>query len=209
MPTKQSAKLTVAQFTYGEVQPRLGQDGREIRPYGTLTGLTDEARNASVAALNQLLADTITLRDLYKKHHWQVAGSSFYQQHLLFDKHYEEQSAVVDRIAERIVSLGGISIAMAHDVAEMTRIARPPKGREELRTQLSRLLEAHEAILAFSHEAADTADRKGDHGTNDLVVSDIIRPNELQVWFLSEYLADASLVKNRNRPSKSMFWLAP
>jgi starvation-inducible DNA-binding protein len=54
-----------------------------------------------VEHLNQLLADTITLRELYKKHHWQVAGPTFYQLHLLFDRHAERQDELVDAIAER------------------------------------------------------------------------------------------------------------
>jgi starvation-inducible DNA-binding protein len=63
----------------------------EIQAYGTVVprpiGLKDSVRLQSVNTLNQVLADTITLRDLYKKHHWQTAGSTFYQIHLLFDKH--------------------------------------------------------------------------------------------------------------------------
>lgn len=97
--------------------------------------------------MNQLLADTMTLRDLYKKHHWQVSGHIFYQLHLLFDKHYEEQTKLVDAVAERVQLLGGVSIAMAADVAETTIIPRPPKGREPVPTQISRLLHAHEIVL--------------------------------------------------------------
>src|SRR6476660_44753 len=89
----------------------------------------------------------MTLRDMYKKHHWQVAGPTFSELHLLFDKHYEAQNELVDQIAERIQLLGGISLAMAHDVAEMTLIPRPPKGREEVPVQISRLLHAHEIVL--------------------------------------------------------------
>src|SRR5581483_4982997 len=131
---------------------------------------------------------------LYKKHHWQVAGHTFYQLHLLFDKHYEEQSKLVDLLAERIQSLGGISVAMAPDVAEMTRIQRPPKGREEVPVQISRLLEAHEQILTASRQAAERAEDRGDSGTNDLLVSEVIRTNEIQVWFVSEHLVDMPLV---------------
>jgi starvation-inducible DNA-binding protein len=148
----------------------------------------------SVQDLNQVLADTITLRDLYKKSHWQVAGHTFYQLHLLFDKHYEEQNKLVDLIAERIQLLGGISLAMGADVAEETRIARPPRGREEVPVQISRLLEAHELILTYARDAAGEADEGGDDGTNDLLVSDVIRTNELQVWFLAEHLVDAPAV---------------
>jgi len=144
--------------------------------------------------LNQLLADTMSLRDLYKKHHWQVAGPTFYQLHLLFDKHYGEQAELVDLIAERIQLLGGIAIAMAGDVAEMTRIERPPRGREPVPVQISRLLEAHEIILKQCHEYAKKADDAGDDGTNDLIVSDVMRTNELQVWFLGEHVVEEPLV---------------
>lgn len=184
-----------------EAQPRLHQHGPEIQPFGKLNklaiALPEDARAASVAALNQVLADTATLRDMYKKHHWQVGGSTFYQLHLLFDKHYEEQSTLVDAIAERIMSLGGVSIAMAHDVAEMTGIERPPRGREDVPTQISRLLEAHEIILGFARKAAREASENGDDGTNDLLVSDLIRAHEMQAWFLSEHLANIPLTETQ------------
>ena len=180
-------------------RPILHQNAREIQPYGKIAKLPialDESICAeSCENLNQVLADTITLRDLYKKHHWQVAGHTFYQIHLLFDKHYEEQNELVDTIAERIQSLGGISLAMAADVAETTIIPRPPRGREELPVQLSRLLEAHEFILKEARTMAKKASDYGDDGSNDLLVSDVIRTNELQVWFLSEHLVDVPLVK--------------
>jgi starvation-inducible DNA-binding protein len=148
-----------------------------------------------VENLNQLLADTMTLRDLYKKHHWQVAGPTFYQLHLLFDKHYEEQNALVDEIAERIQLLGGVSLAMAPDVAERTLIPRPPKGREEAPVQISRLLHAHEIVLKEARTMARLAAKGGDDGTNDLLVSDVIRRNELQVWFVGEHVVDSPLAQ--------------
>jgi starvation-inducible DNA-binding protein len=180
-------------------QPLLGQRAPEIQPYGTLAqypiALDEHVRAASIEALNQILADTMMLRDLYKKHHWQVAGHTFYQLHLLFDKHYGEQSTLVDALAERIQSLGGISVAVPHDVAEMTRIERPPRGREEVPVQLSRLLEAHELVLKEVREAAKQAAEAGDDGTNDLLISDVIRTHEMQVWFLAEHLVDTPLVR--------------
>src|SRR5437588_6508527 len=135
--------------------------------------------------LNLLLADSMTLRDLYKKSHWQVAGPTFYQLHLLYDKHFGEQVEIVDAIAERIQLLGGVSLAMAADVAETTQIERPPRGREEVPVQISRLLDAHQIIIGDSRPLARRAAELGDDGTNDLVVSDVIRTNELQIWFLS------------------------
>ena len=185
--------------TTTEAQPQYKVEYREIQPYGTLKklpiALEDNARQQSVETLNQVLVDTMTLRDMYKKHHWQMSGATFYQLHLLLDKHYEEQAALVDMIAERIMALGGISIAMAPDVAEMTTIPRPPRGREDVPSQLARLLEAHEIILRQAHDGADAADETGDDGTNDLLVSNVIRTNEPQVWFLAEHLAATELVR--------------
>jgi starvation-inducible DNA-binding protein len=180
-------------------KPLVGQKSVEIQAYGTIVklpiALSEKACRQSVENLNQVLADTITIRDLYKKHHWQVAGHTFYQLHLLFDKHYEEQNELVDQIAERIQLLGGVSLAMAADVAETTLIPRPPRGREEVPVQISRLLHAHEIILEESRSMAGQADDAGDDGTNDLLISDVIRTHELQVWFLSQHLVDVPVVK--------------
>ena len=191
-PTSSQPKLSA--------NPRYHQRAPEIQAFGTVSSriplqLEEPVRLEMTERLNQLLADTITLRDLYKKSHWQVSGPTFYQLHLLYDKHYEEQSELVDTIAERIQILGGISLAMAADVAEATRIERPPKGREEVPVQLSRLLDAHQEIIMYCRETAARAQRAGDDGTNDVVVSDVLRTNEMQVWFLSEHLVEEPLVK--------------
>src|SRR6266851_4684643 len=180
-------------------QPRLHQRAGEIQRYGTVNHLLpleleEPVRLEMTAQLNQLLADTMTLRDLYKKSHWQVAGPTFYQLHLLYDKHYDEQVELVDSIAERIQLLGGVSLAMAADVAEITQIERPPRGREEVPVQLSRLLDAHQLVIRQCRQLADRSATLGDHGTNDMIVSDVIRTNELQAWFLSEHLVSTPLV---------------
>jgi starvation-inducible DNA-binding protein len=188
-----------AEAIVNRAKPLAHQHAAEIQPYGHLVklpiALAESACRESVDNLNQLLADTITLRDLYKKHHWQVAGPTFYELHLLFDKHYEQQNELVDKVAERIQLLGGVSIAIAHDVADTTLIPRPPKGREEVPVQISRLLHAHEIVLKEARAMARRATEAGDDGTNDLLVSDVIRSNELQVWFIAEHVVDVPLAR--------------
>ncbi|MDO7875722.1 DNA starvation/stationary phase protection protein [Hymenobacter sp. ASUV-10] len=186
-----------------DIQPILNQQQNAPAPtqkFGTVAqrlpiGLDEPTRRKSVEMLNQLLADTITLRDMYKKHHWQVVGPTFYQLHLLYDKHYEEQAELVDLIAERIQILGGVAVAMAHDVAEFSSIPRVPRDREEAPIQVSRLLEAHQIMLKNSHDFAKKADEAGDDGTNDLVVSNVMRTNEMQVWFVAEHVVDSPLTQ--------------
>ena len=181
------------------VAPHWHAHAREIQKYGSVIDdmphpLSAKVRADMVAKLNQLLADSIILRDMYKKHHWQVTGPTFYQLHLLFDKHFDEQVEMVDTIAERVQLLGGVTIAMGGDVAETTRIRRPPRGREEVPVQISRLLEAHKIIIQSCLDISDAADKAGDQGTNDLVISDILRPNELQSWFIGQHLVEMPLI---------------
>jgi starvation-inducible DNA-binding protein len=181
------------------VAPHWHGHAKEIQSFGSVVAdlphpLTAKVRADMVAQLNQLLADSITLRDMYKKHHWQVSGPTFYQLHLLFDKHFDEQVEMVDTIAERIQLLGGVTIAMGGDVAESTRIQRPPRGREEVPVQISRLLEAHKLIIKSCLEISELANTAGDQGTNDLVISDILRPNELQSWFIGQHLVEMPFI---------------
>ena len=199
MTKKRNETTTSNQIT---AQPHFHQRASEIQAYDTVNHalpleLEEPLRLEMTEQLNQLLADTMTLRDLYKKSHWQVAGPTFYQLHLLFDKHHDEQVELVDSIAERIQLLGGISLAMAADVAETTQIERPPRGREEIPVQLSRLIEAHRVIVEESRKLARRASDLGDDGTNDLVVSQVLRTNEFQIWFLSEHLVEVPFVEAR------------
>jgi len=182
-----------------QARPITDQQAHEIQPFNHLVrmpiALDEHVCKESVENLNQLLADTITLRDLYKKHHWQVAGPTFYSLHLLFDKHAEQQNELVDALAERIQLLGGISVAMAHDVAETSLLPRVPRGRESVPVQISRLLHAHEVIIRETRSMAHIAAEKGDDGTNDLLISNVLRTNELQSWFVAEHVVDTPVVR--------------
>jgi starvation-inducible DNA-binding protein len=181
-----------------EAQPKLNQRSRIIQTPDTVRmmpiALPSATRLQNAQALNQILIDTIVLYNMYKKHHWQVSGHTFYQLHLLFDKHAAEQLELVDLLAERVQLLGGVAIGMPHDVAERTTIERAPLGVEEVPAMIDRLLNAHQRILQEARELADKSDANHDQGTNDLLVSDVIRTNELQVWFIAEHVVDSPAV---------------
>lgn len=184
------------------VAPKWHAQAREIQAFGTVIQdmphyLDAKVRQKMVDMLNELLADTLCLRDMYKKHHWQISGPTFYQLHLLFDKHYEEQAEQADTIAERIQLLGGISVAMGDQAAKISKVKSPPMGREEVPIQISRLLEAHKIVMQQCADIAEAADDAGDHGTNDLAISDILRPNELQSWFIGQHLVEMPLILNK------------
>jgi starvation-inducible DNA-binding protein len=194
MPTQNTGKITKADSS----QPLLHQHGYEIQQYGTLRDLpiilSPNARSESCTLVNQILADTMILYHLYKKHHWLMRGHTFYQLHLLLDKHASEQIELIDALGERVQTLGGVAIADPRHVAEVTKIKRPPNGVEEVPVMLSRLLEAHELIIGELREAIDKTVANQDSGTNDLLVSQILRTNEMQVWFLAEHLVETPMV---------------
>lgn len=177
---------------------RPGKLGVEIQPFGALRlapiALSAEARTESAQLLNAILADSMILYALYKKHHWLVAGPTFYQLHLLFDKHAEEQQALIDLLAERVQSLGGIAVGDPRHAAELTTIERPPNGAEEVPAMIHRLLDAHQTVIEKVRDAIERTDRSKDWGTNDLLMSDVLRRHELQVWFVSAHLVDEPLV---------------
>ncbi|MES4907668.1 MULTISPECIES: DNA starvation/stationary phase protection protein [unclassified Streptomyces] len=180
-------------------QPWLHQKGEVIQEFGTVkqfpVALSYEARMYSCQRLNKVLADTQILYGLYKKHHWLMRGATFYQLHLVLDKHASEQLDIIDTIAERVQSLGGVAVGDPRHVAEITSIPRPPDGVEEVPAMLSRLLEAHETILIDAHDAVARCAECGDDGTIDLLVSQVIRTGERQAWFLAEHLVDTPLVR--------------
>ena len=177
---------------------RPGRLGEEVQRFGALRlapiALAADVRRESVQLLNPILADTMILYALYKKHHWLVAGPTFYQLHLLFDKHAEEQQELIDLLAERVQSLGGIAVGDPRHAAELTTIDRPPNGAEEVPSMIHRLLDAHEVVITKVREAIRRTDRGEDWGSNDLLVGDVLRRNELQIWFVSEHLVDVPLV---------------
>jgi starvation-inducible DNA-binding protein len=179
-------------------EPKLDLKAPEIQPFGTLRtlpiGLPDKAKTSSCEVLNEILSDSMVLYALYKKHHWLVAGPTFYQLHLLFDKHAEEQAEIIDLLAERVQSLGGIAVGDPRHAAELTTIPRPPDGAEEVAVMIDRTLRAHETIIEKVRAGIATTEKSEDWGTNDVLMSDVLRRHELQVWFLSEHVVDVPLV---------------
>ncbi|CAL9540402.1 Dps family protein [Streptomyces sp. enrichment culture] len=191
--------MTINPSAHHGSQPWLHQKGEVIQEFGTVkqfpVALSYETRMYSCQRLNKVLADTQILHGLYKKHHWLMRGATFYQLHLVLDQHAGEQLEIIDSLAERVQSLGGVAVGDSRHVAEITSIPRPPNGAEEVPAMLSRLLEAHETILVDAHDAAARAAGNGDDGTNDLLVSQVIRTGERQAWFLAEHLVDTPLVR--------------
>src|SRR6476620_10102115 len=179
-------------------EPKLAPLGKEIQRFGSLRllpiALSADARADSCRLLNEILADSMVLYAMYKKHHWLVAGPTFYQLHLLFDKHAEEQNEIIDVLAERVQSLGGIAVGDPRHAAELTTIPRPPDVAEEVGVMIDRTLHAHEIVIEKVRAGIKATEESEDRGSKDILMSDVLRRHELQVWFLAEHVVDVPLV---------------
>jgi len=194
-----TANGTSRSATRRSPEPKLAPLGVEIQRFGTIRllpiALSKEARAESCRLLNEILADSMILYALYKKHHWLVAGPTFYQLHLLFDKHAEEQTEIIDLVAERVQTLGGIAVGDPRHAAELTTIDRAPDGAEDVPAMIHRTLNAHETIIEKVRDAIDKTEKNSDWGSNDLLMGDVLRRNELQVWFVAEHVVDVPLIE--------------
>jgi starvation-inducible DNA-binding protein len=194
-----TARRSTARNGHSSPEPHLAKLGIEVQAFNALRdlpiGLGKKARGESARVLNEILADTTILYALYKKHHWNVSGPTFYQLHLLFDKHAEEQGELIDLLAERVQSLGGIAVGDPRHAAELTTIERPPDGAEDVAAMIHRLLDAHETVLEKVRSGIGKTEKSGDWGSNDLLMGDVLRRHELQVWFVAEHVVDIPLVE--------------
>src|SRR5579884_3755976 len=197
MTTKTQSTGRSATGTF-EGQPLQKQRQYEVQRFEQVRslplGIPEDALKQNVAMLNQILADSVSLYLLYKKHHWQVSGPTFYQLHLLFDKHAAEILATIDLIGERIQMLGGVTAAMPWDIAPVAKIPHPPKGEESVPSMLANTIEAHATIIKEIRDGIELTEQNKDYGTNDLLMSDVLRMHEMHVWFISEHLVDTPLV---------------
>ena len=194
--TTTSKKITNG--TQTGAQPNYHPKSYELQKYGVIhavpLGMPEETLKQNVGMLNQLLADSITLYNLYKKHHWQVTGPTFYQLHLLLDKHAGEVLETVDLIAERIQTLGGVTTGMPWEVAETTKVEHPPTGEEDIPAMLARTVNAHATIIKTIRDGIEQTDENKDYATNDLLSSRVLPLHELQVWFVSQHLVNTPIV---------------
>jgi starvation-inducible DNA-binding protein len=152
--------------------------------------LNKKSEGASITVLQSILADTIFMHSLYKKYHWHVEGEDFYQYHLLFDKHANELLPLIDLVAERIRTLGGIAPGLPAEVERNKQVNEGADPGPSGQKMLHNLLSAHESALKNIRSGIRISEKYEDDGTNDLLVSDALRLQELQAWFIRSSLAN-------------------
>lgn len=163
-------------------------DSKKLDTAKTYLAMEPEALALVAPPLMVVLANSLYMYSLYKKYHWHVAGQDFYQYHRLFDKHAAAQLPIIDAVAERLRTIGGHADAMPADVVRLCTLKELDGVGHKPEDMVACLLHCHELYIRELRKAIDAADESDDEATEDLLVSDVLRPHELQVWFLRSSL---------------------
>lgn len=156
----------------------------------------------TVAVLDELLAHSIRLRDLYKNARWQTSDIQFQQLHCLFDGHYKEQLRLVDVLIDRIRMLGGAGRVLAGNFLQGTQFSYALRGRQSPIRLLRDLLDAHEMVLSAAQPTGRTEMQSDPSWTRDFAVGQVVLTNDLQSWSIDEQVVNYES-KQRFRQTQS------
>ena len=140
----------------------------------------------TIAVLEQLLAQSIYLRDSYRNARWQTADIQYRRLRQLFDRHYKEQLHLVDVLIDRIRALGGGGQIFARNFLQETQFACALRGNSAAGQLLSELLDAHESVLATGRPNG-SANAQWAH---DFAVGQVVLTNDAQYASISDQLVD-------------------
>jgi starvation-inducible DNA-binding protein len=150
-------------------------------------GLADKGREAVVALLNTLLADEVVLYTKTRNFHWNVRGIQFNDLHKFFDAQYEELNEIVDEVAERARSLGGMALGTLSEFQKHARLKEQPGVYPDAKSMISTLLSDHELIIReLRQDVSIVLDKHGDAGTNDFLTG-LMERHEKMAWMLRAF----------------------
>ena len=150
-------------------------------------GISDKNRKSVAGILNQALADEYVLYTKTRNYHWNDTGSDFSELHKFFESQYEELNDIIDDVAERARSLGGVSFGSLKEFLAHTELKETAGAELGAKKMIANLLADHEAIIRSLREGlAVCAERYGDMGTSDFLTG-LMEQHEKMAWMLRAY----------------------
>jgi starvation-inducible DNA-binding protein len=144
----------------------------------------DNWRN-TIVVLEELLAQSIFLRDLYRNARWQTADIQHRRLRQLLDRHYQEQLDLVGVLIDRIRTLGGGQQIFAWNCLPETQFAHALRGNKAAGHLLNKLLDAHESVLNTGRPKRSAMNAQWAH---DFVIGQVILTNDAQSSSISDQL---------------------
>ena len=147
-------------------------------------GIPEEGRKAVLGILNALLADEYLLYTKTRKYHWNVTGPEFHDLHKFFEAQYEELDGIVDEVAERARSLGGVPFGTLAEFLKAARLEERPGVNPNADGMIADLLTDHEAVIrTLRADLEASAEKYGDLGTSDFLTG-LMEKHEKTAWML-------------------------
>jgi starvation-inducible DNA-binding protein len=147
----------------------------------------DTELSRTIAVLEELLAQSIGLRDLYRTARWQTADIQYSRLRQVFDRHYKEQLHLVDVLVDRIRTLGGGRQVFARNFLQGTQFACALRGNKAAGHLLSELLDAHESVLITGRPNSSAMNAQWVH---DFAVGQVVLTNDSQSSSIGDQLVD-------------------
>jgi starvation-inducible DNA-binding protein len=151
-------------------------------------GITEKNLDISIALLETILSDEMTLYVKTRKFHWNVSGESFMEIHKLFQAQYAELEEIIDLVAERINKLGGKTIGTMKEFLHNKRLKESPGKYPSQKEMMKDLLDDYESLIVLLRKDIDVStDKNKDAGTTDFLTG-IMEQHETTAWILRRYL---------------------
>ncbi len=151
-------------------------------------GISESNRKTISLALSKLLADEYVLFTSTKNAHWNVEGSDFYDKHKLFDEQAGQLATILDRVAERIRTIGYPAPAALKTFLELTHLTESQSNTHRSKEFIAALLYGHETIIRYLRENINLfSNDYEDMGTGDFITS-LVQEHEKTAWMLRAHL---------------------
>jgi len=161
------------------------------RLHKTNNDTKNNAKAASMEALQARLADGIDLALVTKQAHWNLKGPQFIGVHLMLDGFRDEQDEWNDMMAERITQLGGTARGTVQEVTRETKLPPYPTDIYAVADHIKALIDRYASFANAVRQGIDDTDEAGDAGTADLL-TEISRGVDKQLWFLEAHTQEPS-----------------
>ena len=120
--------------------------------------------------------------------HWYVKGPSFFTLHVKFEELYNEATAHMDEIAERLLALGGMPVATMKEQLELS-VVKEANKKESAEEMVEDTVKDFDKIMASLKKGMDYAAEDGDDMTED-ILNAIHQSLQKHSWMLSAFLGE-------------------
>ena len=147
------------------------------------------AKRVSIETLQARLVDGIDLALVIKQAHWNLKGPEFIGLHEMLDGFRDQVDDYNDKVAERIIQLGGTARGTTQAVAAESKLSAYPVDIYAIGDHLAALIDRYAVYGNAVRDNIDETDEAGDADTAD-IFTEVSRGIDKQLWFLEAHVQE-------------------